>query len=238
MNKNIALMVCVLLSACNQVEPSESLEVKQKQTSSDQVKQKTIDQPKKTAVVLAAFAYQEAADQRLDQQCIWTDDANAAAKQYWSIQPNIELNGHSRFSKDDIALSAVVLVKPIKNCSEFYKTAQTAFAYAINNDRDWVNSLPIQSNQLIQNTDETVSIDLNHNGKPEQSYVCLNSESMDVFFKEAIQDKSFIHAHVQLSYSVEGGVDDTLACNDSFFSKLGIIRKEDPQTGNVIYISK
>ncbi len=61
---------------------------------------------------------------------------------------------------------------------------------------------------------------------------------MDVFFKEAIQDKSFIHAHVQLSYSVEGGVDDTLACNDSFFSKLGIIRKEDPQTGNVIYISK
>ena len=35
----------------------------------------------------------------------------------------------------------------------------------------------------------------------------------------------------QSRYFVERG-------NDSFFSKLGIVQKEDAQTGNVIYLSK
>ncbi|NIE96154.1 hypothetical protein F3J02_06625 [Acinetobacter sp. Tr-809] len=238
MQNKMALMLGLLLSACHQAEPPESLDVKHQQVASETIKQKVVDLPNKTNVVLSVFAYQETADQHLDQQCIWTNDANAMAKRYWSIQPNIELNGHSRFTKADIALSAVLLGKPIQHCAAFYKTAQTKFAYAINNERDWVNSIPITSDQLIQNEDGTVSIDLDRNGQAEQTYVCLNSESMDVFFKEAILDKSFIHAHVQLSYSVDGGVDDAMACTDQFFSKLGISAKEDPQTGNMVYTAR
>ncbi|USA55144.1 hypothetical protein NDN13_08170 [Acinetobacter sp. C32I] len=236
--KKMALMLGLLLSACHQAKPPESLDIQHQQAASDQIKQKVVDRSNKTNVILSVFAYQETADQHLDQQCIWTDDANAMAKRYWSIQPNIELNGYSRFTKDDITLSAVLLRKPIQHCSAFYKTAQTTFAYAVNNERDWVNSIPITSDQLIQNADGTVSIDLDRNGQAEQTYVCLNSESMDVFFKEAILDKSFIHAHVQLSYSIDGGVDDSMACTDQFFSKLGISVKEDPQTGNMVYTAR
>ena len=246
MNKNTVLIICILLTACHKAAQSEDIQPKQIASEKSESKPLTNNNHKESnqtknnqkEIVLGIFAYQQTADQLLNQHCIWTNEANATSKQYWSVQPNIELNGQSRFSKKDIALASIVIGKPIPNCSEFYKTEQTPFAYAVNSDRDWVNSIAMTKDQIFQNTDGTVSIDLDQNGKAEQSYVCLNSESMDVFFKENIHDKKFVHTHVRLSYSVEGGVDDALACNDSFFSKLGIVQKEDAQTGNVIYLSK
>ena len=127
MNKNTVLIICILLTACHKAAQSEDIQPKQIASEKSESKPLTNNNHKESnqtknnqkEIVLGIFAYQQTADQLLNQHCIWTNEANATSKQYWSVQPNIELNGQSRFSKKDIALASIVIGKPIPNCSEF-----------------------------------------------------------------------------------------------------------------------
>lgn len=218
--------------ATNQIQEDDSSVKAQSKTPVQQISKKVSDQP------LAIFAYQQTPDQKLSKYCIWTDDANAEGKTYWSIIPSSDLNGKSIFSKDDLNIVQVEIGKSIQNCSDDDRTGNLKYAYAINHEKDWVNSATLKIDRLKVNSDHTYTFDLNKNNVPEQIFVCYNMESMEVFFKEPTSSREFEHTHIQLSYDIDGEIDEDISCGKKFFGKIGIVAKEDAQTGDLIFSSQ
>lgn len=243
MNKKLILLAVTLLSlsACSQSEQNKHLETHQDLESKSTLNhshqstlvKKASDQP------TAIFAYQETPDQKLSKHCIWTDDPHAEGKKYWSILLSPELNGKSSFSADDLYLEAVQIGQAIQNCNQAYKTDKSNYAYAINDDQEWSNSLAVKPDRIIQQADQRYIIDLNKNSKAEQVYICLNMESEDVFFKENDPKPNIVeHLNIGLNYGLESDLDPKIACGKVFYKKSGIVKKTDLKTKDAIYIAK
>lgn len=239
MMKYMVMLTSLLLVACNQSKVDDGHTQANQENQANKETQQQISTSKKLEnQALAMFSYQDMPDQTLSKQCLWTDDAHAEGKSYLSIVPSPEINGKSIFTEDDVSPMQLVLRQAIQNCKIMREDHQKQYAYAVNDDREWVNTIAIKSDRVLYHADKTISVDLDKNGKPEQLFACYNHESIDVFFKETLNSKLFEHVNVQLSYGIDGEIEPELACGNQFYQKLGIVAQEDNMTGEMRYKSR
>ena len=247
MQSKFLLIISILLSACSQADQkqhSESLGHGEKNPKPIKVEEEEIKIPRHVEnhqddEAIATFKFQKTADELLIGNCVWTDDPYAEGKYYWAVLLSNEINGKSKFTKEELQTEKVKIGKSIKNCSGGAEDEKQKYAYEIDREGDLVNFVALKLDRMTQNTDKTYSIDLNKNGVPEKIFVCYNMESMNVFFIEPSKDHPYLkQVNVQLSYDIDGELDEGISCGKVFYQKSGIIAKEDPQTGEYIYTLK
>lgn len=235
----------VLLSACSQSEQNQSNQKREAETKKNAESSKAKSDESMTAkpevldLPVATFAFQTDGDQIIPENCVWTDDSQAEGKYYWAVLLSNEINGKSKFTKEELQTEKVKIGKATKNCSGGSEDEQQKYAYEIDREGDLVNFLALKNDRMIQNADHTYSIDLNKNGTPEKIYVCYNMESFDAFFIERSIDHPYLkRVNVQLSYGIDGEIEEDISCGDKFYKKSGIIAKENKQTGEFSYSVK
>lgn len=245
MTKKLVLMSALFLSACSQSEQKHSNQQQKVETQKkvdkahSQIEESIPAQPEALDLPIATFAFQTDGDQIIPKNCVWTDDAHAEGKSYWAISASSEINGNSQFSKEDLQVEKVKLGQVVKNCQSGFATETQKYAYAISREGDLVNFIALKPDRLMQNKDHRYSIDLNKNGKAEKVYVCYNTESLDAFFIDSsTKHPDLHHVNVQLSFSIDGGIEEDISCGDVFYKKSGIIAKENAQTGEFSYSVK
>lgn len=246
MNKKMIFMLSLFLSACSQSEQKQSsqkteIETQKRAEQAHSKMNKSISiQPETLDLPIATFAFQtNGDDQIIPENCVWTDDAHAEGKSYWAVSASSEINGKSRFSKEDIQAEKVKLGEAIKNCQSGTEVKGQKYAYVISREGDIANFIALKPDRLIQNKDHSYSIDLNKNGKAEKVYVCYNMESLDAFFIEPSNEHPYLyHTHVQLSFDIDGEIEEDISCGNVFYKKSGIIAQENAQTGEYRYSVK
>ena len=247
MQSKFLLITSILLSACSQADqkqPSQSVDHGEKNPKPMKVEEEEVKisphvENHQDDEAIATFKFQKTADERLMGNCVWTDDPHAEAQYYWAVLLSNEINGQSKFSKEELQTEKVNIGKNIKNCSGGAEDEKQKYAYEIDREGDLVNFVALKLDRMTQNTDKTYSIDLNKNGTPEKIFVCYNMESMNVFFIEPSKDHPYLkQVNVQLSYDIDGELDQDISCGKVFYQKSGIIAKENPQTGEYIYTLK
>lgn len=241
MNKSLLLAISIFLSACSQPNQNKQMTASEKVESKvSQVKPNlSVENKVIQDLPIATFAFQQEGDQFIAKNCIWTDAPRAEGKNYWAILLSNEINGKSKFTKEELQSEKVKIGKPIKNCNGGSEDENQKYSYEIDREGDLVNFVSLKNDRIVQNSDHTFSIDLNKNGTPEQIYVCYNMESLDAFFIEPAFDHPYLkRVNVQLSYAIDGEIDEELQCGNMFYKKNGIIAKEDPKTGEYIYSVK
>lgn len=243
MKKNL-FIISILLTACSQPEQTKQSNSKEKVESKTVATQHSssaveVEKNVTTNEPIATFEFQKTPDELLTGNCLWTDDPYAEGKYYWAVLLSNEINRKSKFTKEELQTEKVKIGKAIKNCSGGSEDEKQKYAYEIDREGDLVNLLALKNDRVIQNADHTYSIDLNKNGTPEKIYVCYNMESFDAFFIEPSANHPYLkRVNVQLSYGIDGEIEEELQCGNLFYKKSGIIAKEDLKTGEFTYSVK